>query len=840
MQVGSNEILNLLAQFTGGRSGKDYVVVNYALAALFWLAMLLAARGRRKETTPPAESWMVWAFALALGREIFMMLMVGVQTLRLVDPVALLAVFPPIEHTIRDIVQVFVAAAFMRYLTKDIRGSERYLAISIGALILAFLSTFWWWAEYVRVTPLAQFDETWCNWVFRSVISVSLLVPVARLMRLKPSRLRTLVCVALVMFLLYQSLKLLDMAWGGTIEDVLSPVRRLCYLVGVGLLTYGYLRELTVQRVQMQQLLAAQSRDLERAVAERTRALANEQLRAHVTLRTVGDSVITCDAHGHITHMNPAAETLTGWRTADAANLAVERVIALQDSKTRAPVESAVAHALRGREVTVKGDRYWARADGAEFWVEESATPVFDSAGGVNGVVLVLRDMSESRELTTRMHYQAQHDFLTGLPNRLLLHDRIAQSIVHAERTQSPLAILFLDLDRFKYINDSLGHTVGDKLLKQVSARLAATIRAADTVSRQGGDEFIVLLPKVESAAAAAAVAEKVLATIALPYTVDGHELNVTLSIGVSMYPTDGKDIDTLIRSADIAMYHAKEAGRNNVQFFTSDMSKRTAERVQLESGLRRALRASEFRLHFQPKINLATGSAMGTEALVRWVHPERGLIMPGQFIPIAEESGLIVALGEWVLREACRQNRRWIDAGMQPMPVAVNVSAAQFAQRNFLDVVKSALEESQLPPKLLELELTESIIMRNAESTVAVLAAIKEMGIRVSIDDFGTGYSSLSYLRRFPIDTLKIDQSFVSALPGDSDQAAITSAVIAMAKSLRRTVTAEGVETREQLAFLTEQGCDDVQGYLIGRPMPPEDIPRFCSVPPVFAAVPA
>lgn len=842
MQEGGSELLNLVAQFTGGRSGRDYVVVNYGLAALFWLAMLMGARGRRREATPPGESWLIWAFAFALAREVFMIFMVGVQAFRWADAQSMLTVLPPLEHAMRDAVQIFVAGAMTRYLTRDVRWSQRYLALGIAAIALVYLSTFWWWAEYVRTHPNPHFDATWCDWVFRLTVSIALLIPVIKLARTRTSGIRNLTMAALVLMILYQSLKLVDMAWGGAHEEVLSPLRRLLYLLGLGVLTYAYLRELTRQRQRTQASLTQRSHDLEAKVVASSRALAQEQERTHATLRSVGEAVMTCDAQGRITHLNPAAEALTGWRSEDAAYVPIDNVIRLYDSKSRMVVENTAQQALRNRAIAAAGDRYYLRGDGAEYWLDESATPIFEANGTVGGVILVLRDMSEARQFATRMQHQAQHDFLTGLPNKLLLHDRIGQTIAQAERTQAPFALLFLDLDRFKYINESLGHGIGDKLLKQVSARLAGVIRATDTACRQGGDEFIVLLPQIDNTEAAAVVADKVLASIKEPYSIDEHELHITLSIGISVYPTDGTEIDTLIRSADIAMYHAKEAGRNNHQFFTREMSARTAQRANLESGLRRALRNNEFKLHYQPKVSLANGETIGTEALIRWVHPEHGMVSPAQFIPIAEDSGLIVPIGEWVLREACRQNELWRRSGAPAMPVAVNVSAAQFAQRNFLDVIKDALKQSGLPPHLLELELTESIIMRNAESTVAVLVAIKEMGIRVAIDDFGTGYSSLSYLKRFPIDTLKIDQSFVSALPGDADQAAITTAVIAMAKSLKRSVTAEGVETREQLDFLTAQGCDDVQGYLLSKPIPAEQIPAFCALPPAFrdALVPA
>ena len=434
----------------------------------------------------------------------------------------------------------------------------------------------------------------------------------------------------------------------------------------------------------------------------------------------------------------------------------------------------------------------------------------------------------EIDKVKVRMAHLAQHDPLTDLPNRILLNDRLAQAIALARRHGKQLALMFLDLDRFKHINDSLGHAVGDQLLQSVAQRLTAVVRSSDTVCRQGGDEFVILLADVEHAEDAALSAQKILAALTVPHRIDQLELHVTVSIGISIYPDDGQDADTLIKSADTAMYHAKEGGRNNYQFFEPDMNVLAVERHSIEGGLRRALMQQEFLLHYQPKINLETGTISGVEALVRWLHPQRGQILPEQFVWIAEDCGLIVPIGAWVLREACGQAQAWQDAGLPPVPVAVNISAVQFRHKDFLESLARILKDTGLAPRYLELELTESVLMHDADSTACVLKALKAMGVRLAIDDFGTGYSSLSYLKRFPIDTLKIDQSFlrdITHATADSDDAAIVAAVVSMGKNLNQRVIAEGVETREQLTFLQAQGCGEGQGFYFSRPVTAEEL---------------
>jgi diguanylate cyclase (GGDEF)-like protein len=421
------------------------------------------------------------------------------------------------------------------------------------------------------------------------------------------------------------------------------------------------------------------------------------------------------------------------------------------------------------------------------------------------------------------MSHLAQHDVLTDLPNRVLFNDRLMQAICLAERQAKQLAVMFVDLDHFKKINDSLGHSVGDKLLQSIAGRLLACVRRADTVCRLGGDEFVILLSQVEHEADAAFSARKILRALTGTHTIDNKSLDINVSIGVSTYPGDGRDAEGLMNKADAAMYEAKQRGRNNYQFFRRDMHARLAERQSLEADLRYALGRNEFLLHYQPKFNLQTGRITGVEALLRWQHPQRGMVYPVQFVPIAEECGLILPIGRWVLLEACKQARAWMDAGLGVVPIAVNVSATEFGAKDFLSGVRAVLIATGVQPQNLELELTESVLMKDAESAVVTLVALKAMGVQLAIDDFGTGYSSFTYLRRFPSDALKLHQSFVQEITADPEDATIVSAMINIGRSLKQRVIAEGVETRAQVDFLQRHGCGEGQGYYFSRPVAPE-----------------
>jgi diguanylate cyclase (GGDEF)-like protein len=429
-------------------------------------------------------------------------------------------------------------------------------------------------------------------------------------------------------------------------------------------------------------------------------------------------------------------------------------------------------------------------------------------------------EIAERRLADQRVVHMAHHDALTGLPNRTLLADRVGQAIARAHRSGGMLAVLFLDLDRFKNVNDSFGHAVGDMLLTSVSARLTASRREDDTVARLGGDEFIISIPDVSGAPEAEAVAARILADLAKPFTISGHQLHADGSIGIALYPRDGDTAETLMRNADTAMYHAKESGRANYQFFSAQLTERVSRRLSTETNLRRALERGEFIVHYQPLVNLATGHVDGGEALLRWPQEDQRIISPVEFIPIAEDTGLIVPLGEWVLLEACAQAQAW-QAQHPGLRVAVNLSARQFRQKNLIGMIEQVLGESRLAPSLLELELTEGMLMHNVEEAARILLRLDEIGVRLAIDDFGTGYSSLSYLKRFPIHTLKIDRSFVRDISTDPDDAAIVTAIVAMARSLNLVVTAEGVETEEQAAFLRSLTCDYAQGFHFGQPMP-------------------
>ncbi|HLS85232.1 MAG TPA: EAL domain-containing protein [Burkholderiales bacterium] len=449
---------------------------------------------------------------------------------------------------------------------------------------------------------------------------------------------------------------------------------------------------------------------------------------------------------------------------------------------------------------------------------------------------LLLRAMQyaiERKRYQVQLEHQANYDSLTGLPNRNLLHDRMGQA-VYAQRQPRAMAVVFIDLDNFKFVNDSLGHGAGDRLLKGMAERLRTVLREGDTVARLGGDEFVLILNDQGGEESIYRALQRITAAVSRPMDVDGHELTVTCSAGVSLYPQDGRDVDTLLRNADAAMYRAKEHGRNNVQFYTAEMNARVSERVALETALRRALERRELALHYQRKIDLRTGGHAGAEALLRWNHPEWGLLRPDRFIALAEETGLIVPIGEWVLREACLQARAWRDAGLEPGRVSVNLSPRQFRQEGLVRAVSRVIEETGIEPREVEFEITESTVMHNVQKAIATLHGLKSLGVELSVDDFGTGYSSLAYLKDFPIDTLKIDRSFVRdigrgrAEDDAGDEGVIAQAVISLGHALHLKVIAEGVETEEQLAFLRRHGCDEVQGFYFGEPVAPAAFERL------------
>jgi diguanylate cyclase (GGDEF)-like protein/PAS domain S-box-containing protein len=555
--------------------------------------------------------------------------------------------------------------------------------------------------------------------------------------------------------------------------------------------------------------------------AANTELLFEEKERAQVTLNSIGDAVISTDLEGRITFLNIVAERLTGWPREEAVGRQLTEVFRIIDATTRATVMNPMALAIHENIIVgLTPNCLLVKRDGGEAAIEDSAAPIHDRRGVVTGAVIVFHDVSTARALSQKMAYLAQHDSLTDLPNRVLLNDRLAQAMALAHRHNEKLAVLYLDIDRFKHVNDSLGHAIGDRLLQSVSQRLTECVRASDTVSRQGGDEFVALFSEVVDAADAATCAEKILQSVSEPHLIDDHDVHVTASVGIVLYPDDAEDGETLLKNADFAMYQAKDCGRNNYQFYKRDLNSTATERQSLETALRHAIHRHEFELHYQPKMDLLTGEIAGVEALVRWRHPVLGIMAPAQFISIAEESGLIVPIGHWVLREACRQAMVWREQGLPAIRLAVNISAVELRAKDYVAGVAAILAETGFDPARLELELTETFLMQDSDSTAAVLQSLKDIGVTLALDDFGTGYSSLSYMKRFPIDTLKVDQSFVRDLSSDTDDANIVSAVINMGKSLHLRVVAEGVETREQLEFLEELECPEAQGYYFSYPL--------------------
>jgi diguanylate cyclase (GGDEF)-like protein/PAS domain S-box-containing protein len=528
-----------------------------------------------------------------------------------------------------------------------------------------------------------------------------------------------------------------------------------------------------------------------------------------------------------IEYVNPAFERITGYAPDDVLGKSFR---SLQSDDWDQPGIEVIRTALREQtEAHVTLRNY--RKDGTMFWNEIYVAPVRDPEGAVTHFVVTQYDITSTKRYEAELEFQANRDVLTGLANRNLLRDRLRQAIAYAERYGHPVWVMFVDLDRFKFVNDTLGHRAGDLLLNKVAERLLIAVRETDTAARLGGDEFALILPERSDERLSMTVVQRIMDTLSTPLVVEGHEFFVTCSIGVAAYPEDGADADTLIKHAEVAMYRAKEMGRNNFQFYTSAMNAAAIERLHIEGNLRSAIERNEFLLHYQPQVDLHTGRIFGMEALIRWKHPELGMVPPVRFIGLAEDTGLIVPIGKWVTRTACMQNKVWQEAGMGPLRVAVNFSPRQFYQEDMVQSVAAILEESGLDPKHLEIELTESLVMTDVDRATGIMRDLKALGVQLSIDDFGTGYSSLSYLKRFPIDVLKIDQSFVRDITIDPDDAAIVVSIISLAHSLRLKVIAEGVETYEQLAFLTDHGCDQMQGYYFSRPVPKEDFTHLLEV---------
>jgi diguanylate cyclase (GGDEF)-like protein/PAS domain S-box-containing protein len=553
--------------------------------------------------------------------------------------------------------------------------------------------------------------------------------------------------------------------------------------------------------------------------------LLTQQMRIFSTLlESSNEGIVITDASGRILLVNPAFTTITGY---DLGDVAGENPRLLKSGRHNDEFYRNMWQQLR--DLDYWEGEIWNRRKSGEIypeWLRISAVGGHDDV--VTHYLAIFSDITESKMAQRRIEFLAHHDALTELPNRLSANQQLKLAISNAEQSRTRVALLFLDMDHFKSINESQGHVFGDAVLKIVTARIQSSVRETDTVSRHGGDEFIVILSELREKDAIVRIAEVILRKTEEPITLDGHELSLTMSIGIAVYPDDGGDFDTLLSNADAAMYQAKEVGRNTYQFFDNSMTTDHSEQLQIRNGLRKALERGEFVLHYQPQILLDSGAVIGAEALIRWNHPELGLVPPGRFIPVAEDSGLIVPIGEWVLHEACRQAKAWQLAGLPELVIAVNLSAVQFKRGNLYQSVTNALCASGLAPTFLELELTESILIRDTENVLATVRQLKLLGINLSIDDFGTGYSSLAYLKRFKVDKLKIDQSFVRDLDSDPDDAAIVRAIIQMAKSLNLRTVAEGVENGHIANQLQIFRCDEAQGYHFARPMPAEALANF------------
>ncbi|WP_250450264.1 EAL domain-containing protein [Caballeronia sp. ATUFL_M2_KS44] len=559
-------------------------------------------------------------------------------------------------------------------------------------------------------------------------------------------------------------------------------------------------------------------------VTERKRAELALRLQSRALDASVNAILITGVVNGAnvIEYANPAFKRITGY---DPSEVIGRDCRFLHGKDSEQDGLASIRRALSANAETSVVVRNY-RKDGALFWNQLFVAPVPNAQGMTTHHIGIINDVTDLMDYQEQLEYQANYDTLTRLPNRNLLRDRLQHAIEQARRRDSKIAVVFMDLDGFKNVNDSLGHSVGDRLLAVIGERLARSARTSDTVARHGGDEFVIVLTDVTDEADLIAWMERTRAAISEPVWLDETELYVGCSMGASLFPQDGDDAETVLQKADLAMYRAKDLGRNTYQFYEPEMNASAGARMNLERRLRRALRDGEFLLHYQPQVDMATRAIVGIEALVRWHDPEQGLVSPAAFIPVAEESGLIGPLSEWVLREACRQNKAWQDAGLPPARMSVNLSARHFQQRDIAALVTSVLEETGLEPRYLELELTESAIMRNADNAAAMLSELSALGIGIAIDDFGTGYSSLSYLKRFPVHRLKIDRSFVADIGSSGDDETITSAIIALAHSLELQVIAEGVETDAQHEFLRKRDCDEMQGFLFSRPMPHDAIP--------------
>jgi diguanylate cyclase (GGDEF)-like protein/PAS domain S-box-containing protein len=573
----------------------------------------------------------------------------------------------------------------------------------------------------------------------------------------------------------------------------------------------------------------AMVRDVSALIRARESSNLEREQRFALTMELAAIGIAHVDDTGRLLYANPQLCKMLQYTERELTGMNVKQISHADDAN----VTDDMRDALRAGKIdSFKIEKRYLRKDGSAVWAALTIAANRDKTGRrISTDISIVEDISGRKNAEERVRHLATHDGLTGLPNRAMFSEFLQQALASAKRRADKIAVLFIDLDRFKTINDSLGHEAGDMMLREIASRLRKTLRASDIVARLGGDEFVVLLQDVTAESEAATVARSLLLEIMKAIVILGHECRVTASIGICLHPLDGQDDSSIMKNADMAMYQAKELGKNNYQFFSPEIRAEQAGRLTLETNLRRALELNELSLHYQAVVNCKTGVITGVEALLRWHNPVLGDVSPTQFIPVAEETGMIVPIGRWVLRNACAQNVIWQNQGLPPVRVCVNLSMRQLGDPNLILEIKSALNDSGMQPDLLELEMTESMIMHNPDHAVAVLSAIKALGVRLAIDDFGTGYSSLAHLKRLPIDTLKVDRSFIREIPCDAEDRAITEAIIAMGKTLSLTIVAEGVETPEQQNFLCEQSCDEMQGFYFSKAVRPEDFAELLAL---------
>ncbi len=798
-----NVILELVSQFTGGGDGVDNNIVQYGLAGLIWGILLSVAWSRRQQADGARERLLIWGFALGLFRELMMITMTFLQVMGLIHPETLHVIFPPLEHALSNMAVMVVATAFLSYLLGPDLRFRRFLKGSLITIGLCYLATFWWWAGHIIADPTSKFSQTWCDWLFRINASLWLVYPPLVLHRATAGWLRNLMVPALTFFFLHEFLKIPDMALGEVYGGIFSPIRLGLYLVGVFMLGCVYLREMNESRKNVERQLRDQKNLLQ------------------TILNAIPAPIFFKDKQGVYQGCNNAFERHIGYPLEQIVGQTVYGVAPKEKAKIYHDADLVLLREGKTQvyETTIQA------ADGKQSTVLFHKSVYYEPDGELGGIVGTMIDITDRKQAEMDMRRMAFSDTITGLANRSLLMNRLDQDLEIARREGHSGALLFLDIDRFKDINDTYGHTVGDQLLQMVAERLKPIIRQVDTLARFGSDEFILLLSSLRNQQDAVLVVEKISSLMKSPFQLQDREVTISFSIGLALFPEDGGDAETLLKHSDMAVHSAKQEGGKGFHFFSEEMNRRVQERHAMEGSLRQALEKDELFLVYQPQYDLEKGRMTGVEALLRWRHPEKGLIPPTHFIPLAEETGLILPIGRKVLHMACAQNVSWQQAGYPPLRMGVNLSGVQFRQDDLLEMVDQILAETGLRPNFLELELTESILMESAEKNIGTLTELKMRGIHLAIDDFGTGYSSLSYLKHFPVDRIKIDRSFIRDLPDDNDNAAIVETIIAMAKSMNLQVIAEGVETGDQLEFLSMRNCFEIQGYYFAKPQPPEEI---------------